>query len=177
MCVCAKPLQCGGPQHYRGQAHRGPHWPCSCGTGGRRQRNSGVARTCIRRVVIVNIGGRIKQLNRQAEVLFGHSRDELVGQPVETLMPERFRQARASNRAASRALASTRWSSLSCSTGTRTASSSRSRSGSSLSEGELLIAGTIHDITQRKSSRDPSPAVVRRAREARPRPNQPSSLA
>lgn len=42
-------------------------------------------------MLMVNRGGRIEMLNLQAEVVFGYSRDELLGQPIEMLIPERFR--------------------------------------------------------------------------------------
>jgi PAS domain S-box-containing protein len=42
-------------------------------------------------VVLVNKEGRIVRINRQSEALFGYQRDELVGKPVEVLMPARFR--------------------------------------------------------------------------------------
>ena len=42
-------------------------------------------------VVIVDAVGLIQIVNRQTEVLFGYPRAELLGQPVELLMPERFR--------------------------------------------------------------------------------------
>jgi PAS domain S-box-containing protein len=42
-------------------------------------------------VVIVDAAGLIQIVNRQTEVLFGYPREELLGQPVEVLLPERFR--------------------------------------------------------------------------------------
>ena len=49
-------------------------------------------------MVIVNQRGLIELVNIQAESLFGYARDELVGQPVEVLVPERFRAKHASHR-------------------------------------------------------------------------------
>lgn len=42
-------------------------------------------------IVIVDRSGRIVYTNHQTEALFGYGRDELMGQPVEILVPERFR--------------------------------------------------------------------------------------
>ena len=42
-------------------------------------------------MVVVNKRGRIAFINRQAERLFGYQRDELIGQPVEQLMPMKYR--------------------------------------------------------------------------------------
>lgn len=42
-------------------------------------------------LVVVRQDGRIGLINRQAEGMFGYSRSEVWGQPLETLMPERFR--------------------------------------------------------------------------------------
>jgi PAS domain S-box-containing protein len=42
-------------------------------------------------VVIIERVGKIVLVNTQAERIFGYSRAELVGQPVEMLVPERFR--------------------------------------------------------------------------------------
>lgn len=42
-------------------------------------------------IVVVNESGRIVLVNRESEQLFGYNRDELVGQHVEMLVPERFR--------------------------------------------------------------------------------------
>jgi len=50
-------------------------------------------------VVIANGEGRIALVNSQTEQLFGYTRDELLNQPVEILMPERFRGRHAGHRA------------------------------------------------------------------------------
>ncbi|WP_243041258.1 PAS domain-containing sensor histidine kinase [Dyella sedimenti] len=42
-------------------------------------------------VLLANNDGRIAYVNRQCEVLFGYNAAELIGQQVETLIPERFR--------------------------------------------------------------------------------------
>jgi PAS domain S-box-containing protein len=43
-------------------------------------------------MVIVDDAGRIQLVNGQTEQLFGYTRDELLDQPVELLVPERFRE-------------------------------------------------------------------------------------
>ncbi len=44
-------------------------------------------------IVIADGGGRIVLVNAQTEILFGYSREEMLGQTVEMLLPERFRPA------------------------------------------------------------------------------------
>ncbi|MEO8181747.1 MAG: PAS domain S-box protein [Deltaproteobacteria bacterium] len=44
-------------------------------------------------LVIVNRSGTIQLVNSQVEKLFGYQRDELLGQPAEMLVPERYRAA------------------------------------------------------------------------------------
>ena len=42
-------------------------------------------------MVLIDLDGNIVMVNAQAEQDFGYSRSELVGQPIEMLLPERFR--------------------------------------------------------------------------------------
>jgi PAS domain S-box-containing protein len=50
-------------------------------------------------VVIVNHTGTILLVNSQTEQLFGYSRNELIDQPVDILVPERFRRQHPAHRA------------------------------------------------------------------------------
>jgi len=49
-------------------------------------------------MVVMNSGGMIELVNLQTERLFGYPRAELVGQPIEMLIPERFRAAHVGHR-------------------------------------------------------------------------------
>lgn len=49
-------------------------------------------------LVVVNAAGQIILVNRQGETLFGYTRQELVGQPLEVLLPERLRAAHVRHR-------------------------------------------------------------------------------
>jgi len=44
-------------------------------------------------VLVVNSEGLITQINKQTEKMFGYGREELQGQPIETLIPDQFRSA------------------------------------------------------------------------------------
>ncbi len=50
-------------------------------------------------IVVTDGNGRITRVNSQVERVFGYARAELLGLPVETLMPERFRAAHPDHRA------------------------------------------------------------------------------
>lgn len=105
-------------------------------------------------IVIVDGRGRIVLVNAQTETLFGYSRDDLVGQPVELLVPERFRDRHGGHRDQYGADARTR------SMGSGLDLAGRRKDGSefpieiSLSplkvdEGVLVIS-IIRDLTERK---------------------------
>jgi len=49
-------------------------------------------------MVVVQGDGRIALVNVQAETLFGYTREELVGRPIETLIPERYHAAHVGHR-------------------------------------------------------------------------------
>jgi PAS domain S-box-containing protein len=51
-------------------------------------------------MIVVNRDGRIVVINSQTEKLFGYSREELTGKPVELLVPERFRAEHPAHRTA-----------------------------------------------------------------------------
>lgn len=43
-------------------------------------------------IVVTNASGQIELVNKQAEALFHYTREEMLGQPVDMLIPERFRR-------------------------------------------------------------------------------------
>jgi len=59
-------------------------------------------------IVVTDAEGRITSINSQVERLFGYGRQQLIGQSVEILVPERFRQAHPGHRDAYKAHASVR---------------------------------------------------------------------
>ncbi len=50
-------------------------------------------------MVVVGDNGHIEQVNMQVERMFGYHREELIGKPVEILIPERFKQWHVEHRA------------------------------------------------------------------------------
>jgi PAS domain S-box-containing protein len=117
-------------------------------------------------IVCVDREGRIALLNTQVEKLFGYQREELLGQPIEILMPERLRAAHTGHRVRYGANPHTR------PMGAGLDLLGRRRDGSefpveiSLSpiqtpEGQL-VTGVIRDITDRKRAQD---ALERQAQE------------
>jgi len=50
-------------------------------------------------IVVVGVDGRIETFNREAERRFGYGRDEILGQPLETLVPMPLRAQHAAHRA------------------------------------------------------------------------------
>ncbi len=50
-------------------------------------------------IIVVDSDGRITQVNPKGESFFGYRQDELVGSPIEILIPERLRQMHTTHRA------------------------------------------------------------------------------
>jgi PAS domain S-box-containing protein len=69
------------------------------GPGGQPPEFRGLLDSAPDAMVIVSEAGRIVLVNRQAEDLFGYSRAELVGQPLEVLVPDRVRTQHPAHRA------------------------------------------------------------------------------
>jgi PAS domain S-box-containing protein len=44
-------------------------------------------------IIMIGADGTIEMVNAQAEAIFGYKREDLLGQPVETLLPERYHSA------------------------------------------------------------------------------------
>ena len=49
-------------------------------------------------MIIIDASGKVLFANHQVTELFGHAIEEIVGQPIETLLPERFRQRHVGHR-------------------------------------------------------------------------------
>ena len=109
-------------------------------------------------IVVTKQDGRIVLVNTQTERLFGYAREELLGQKVELLMPQRVRRRHTKVRAAYLRHPSVR------PMGTGLELYGRRKDGSefpvdvSLSHlqtgGETLVSGFIRDISERKRSEE-----------------------
>ncbi|MFJ8109513.1 PAS domain S-box protein [Streptomyces sp. NPDC096132] len=78
-CGCGAPVQDGTP-------------------GGAEERFRGLLEAAPDAMVIVDDTGAIKLVNAQTEALFGYGREELLGHPVELLIPNRFREQHTGHR-------------------------------------------------------------------------------
>ena len=81
-------------------------------------------------MIIIDAAGIIRFTNRQVSALFGYEHDEIIGQSIEVLMPERFRARHVGHREhyVSNVRVRPMGRGLSCSDGGATALSFRSKS-------------------------------------------------
>jgi PAS domain S-box-containing protein len=109
-------------------------------------------------LLLVDPSGRIQLCNSQSETIFGYSKEELLGQPVEILIPENLRQRHVQDRSAYQAAPSYR------PMGTNLALFGRHKDGSrfpveiSLSpwedRGERLVMASIRDVTEKAKAEE-----------------------
>ena len=104
-------------------------------------------------ILITDGEGRIAVANDQVNALFGYSHDELAGQPIEALLPERFRSKHVGHRAAYHAAPAVR------PMGSGLSLFARRKDGSEfpveislsplLTEEEALVIAAVRDVSQR----------------------------
>lgn len=106
-------------------------------------------------IVIVDTEGRIVIVNREAERLFGYSRQELIGQPVELLVPERLRDLHRGHRQEYIERPATRPMGIGLELSARRRDGSEVPVEISLSPletpGGLLVTSIVRDISERKA--------------------------
>ena len=116
----------------------------------------GLLETAPDAIVIVNEEGRIELANKQAETIFGYERSELINQPMEMLMPERFHRAHIHHRTKYTALPSTRPMGRALDLYGRRKDGTEFPIDISLSplktKNGTLISSAIRDITERRAS-------------------------
>jgi PAS domain S-box-containing protein len=110
-------------------------------------------------ILIVDRAGLIQIVNRQTELLFGYPRAELLGQPIEVLIPQRFRTRHVGLRGAFQAAPHTRPMGAGLELlGLRRDGSEFpveiSLSPMTADDGQTLIIGTVRDVTERKLVED-----------------------
>ena len=117
-------------------------------------------------IVIIDPNGQIVLANSQAERVFGYDRVELIGQPIEMLLPERLRTRHTQHRATYVAEPHTRPMGVGLDLVARHRDGAEFPVEISLSplqtEEGLLVTSVIRDITERKQAADELERQVRR---------------
>jgi PAS domain S-box-containing protein len=105
-------------------------------------------------MIIIDARGIIRFANRQVTALFGHANGDVVGRPVEILLPERFRHRHVAHRQGYSSNVRVRPMGMGLELFGRRADGSEFPVEISLSpieeDGERLVAAAIRDVTERK---------------------------
>jgi len=105
-------------------------------------------------IVVVDGGGRIVEANPQMELLFGYENCELIGKPIEVLIPERFRSVHAELMAAYHSQPSTRSMGAALELYGRRKDASEFPADIMLTPVEIgeerLVLGIVRDVSERK---------------------------
>lgn len=124
-------------------------------------------------ILLVGREGRVRDLNPKAEELFGYERDELVGEPVEALVPEGVRELHRRERREYVDDPEPRPMGIGMELRGRRKDGTEFPVEISLSpvrrDGETLVIAMVRDVTQRKRLRDFGAGAVRAAEEERRR--------
>ncbi len=121
-------------------------------------------------MVIVQHDGRIELVNSQTELLFGYTREEMLGQPVELLMPDRFRTKHTGHRGQFFGQPQARTMGAGLELHARRKDGTEFPVEISLSpldtEDGMLAMSTIRDITERKNAEQEFKALLEAAPDA-----------
>jgi two-component system cell cycle sensor histidine kinase/response regulator CckA len=109
-------------------------------------------------ILIADAEGRIVLVNGKTEAMFGYRRDELIGQTIETLIPERYRDHHVHHRQDYNLVPRTRLMGLGLDLVGRRKNGDEFPIEVSLSSAEtdagMLIISLVHDITARKHAEE-----------------------
>src|SRR5690242_14767668 len=108
--------------------------------------------------VVITEGGRIILINREAEVKFGYTQRELLGQPIEVLVPDQFRPGHAARRCAYQQAPKTRPMGVGLELFARRKDGAQVPVEISLSpteiDGRTVVISIVRDITERKQAQE-----------------------